>query len=145
MNNMKNTIELNEEVYANTIELNEEVYANTIELNEEAYANLRGARTIALQKSNEDYEIKLKGDCKTMRDAFNRFINIDVPSSFKYRDSEYYFKSIGDTFRMYEFRHPMECISNFGEIEYKIEKNFPSKYQFDWNQRNRFIIIIVSN
>ena len=79
-------------------------------------------------KKNQNLDDKkLQTDCKTMRDAFNRFINIDVPSSFKYRDSEYYFKSIGDTFRMYEFRHPMECISNFGEIKDKIEKKLSLK------------------
>ena len=100
----------------------------TVELNEEVYAKSKEAHTIALQKLNKDYYTKnLKGDCKTMYDAFDRFINIDFPISFQNRNSENYFKLNGNKFKMHKFIHPTECISNFGEIEYKIEKELSLK------------------
>ncbi len=101
---------------------------NTIELNEEVYAKLKEARTIALQKSNEDYTKKLKVDCKTMCDAYNRFINVSVPISFQNHNSANYdFESNGDKFKMHKNIHPTECISNFREIEDKIAKELSLK------------------
>ncbi len=111
MNNIKNTIELNEEVYTKSID----------------------AHSKTLQKINEDYQKKLKADCERMRDAYNRFINTDIPNSFQNHDSRNkWFELSSNKFKMHcENVKPENCIPNYYEINDEIEKKLSLKLFFE--------------
>ncbi len=95
MNNIKNKIELNKELYAKLQQINEDYYSTE----------------------------NLKTDCEKMCDMYNKFINVHIPYSYHNHNSfSELFKLNGNKFKMEKDLKPAECIPNFEEINHEIKK-----------------------